>query len=87
MTNRNLWETKLGENYTFLNNIGEVIQAIKDGKLNLNFQIKDRFTPGNNVDNYLEQVANDKNVMRLVEFIRTSKRGIYLGKSGSDSEE
>ena len=34
-----------------------------------------------------EEFANDKNVLRLVEFIRTSKRGIYLGKSGSDSEE
>ena len=41
-----------------------------------------------NVANSLEeQFANDKNVMRLVEFIRTSKRGIYLGKSGSDSCE
>ena len=41
-----------------------------------------------NVANSLEEeFANDKNVMRLVEFIRTSKRGIYLGKSGSDSEE
>ena len=41
-----------------------------------------------NVANSLEeQFANDKNVMRLVEFIRTTKRGIYLGKSGSDSEE
>ena len=41
-----------------------------------------------NVANSLEeQFANDKNVMRLVEFIRTTKRGIYLGKSGSDREE
>ena len=41
-----------------------------------------------NVANSLEEeFANDKNVMRLVEFIRTTKRGIYLGKSGSDSEE
>ena len=41
-----------------------------------------------NVANTLEEeFANDKNVLRLVEFIRTSKRGIYLGKSGSDSEE
>ncbi len=41
-----------------------------------------------NVANSLEeQFANDKNIMRLVEFIRTSKRGIYLGRFGSDSEE
>ena len=28
-----------------------------------------------------EQFANDKNVLRLAEFIKTTKRGIYLGKS------
>lgn len=29
---------------------------------------------------------NDKNVMRIVEFIRTSKRGIYLGKCTTEAE-
>ena len=41
-----------------------------------------------NVANSLEEeFANDKNVMRLVEFIRTTKRGIYLGKSDSANSE
>ena len=39
-----------------------------------------------NVANMLEEeFGNDKNIIRLVEFIRTTKRGIYLGKSDSAS--
>ena len=30
-----------------------------------------------------EQYPNDKNVLRLAEFIKTSKRGIYLGKDNT----
>ncbi|MBQ4123705.1 acyl-ACP--UDP-N-acetylglucosamine O-acyltransferase [bacterium] len=41
-----------------------------------------------NVANKLEEeYPNDKNIIRLVEFIRTSKRGIYLGRYGSSSGE
>ena len=52
--------------------------------------IQSKTTTMTNVANILEeQYANDKNIVRLVEFIRASKRGIYLGKSSSsaDSEE
>ena len=39
-----------------------------------------------NVANMLEEeYPNDKNVLRLVEFIRTSKRGIYLGRYGASA--
>ena len=50
--------------------------------------IQSKTTTMTNVANILEeQYANDKNIVRLVEFIRASKRGIYLGKSSSDSCE
>ena len=50
--------------------------------------IQSKKTTMTNVANMLEEeYPNDKNIIRLVEFIRTSKRGIYLGKSGSDSCE
>ena len=36
---------------------------------------------------HLEELyPNDKNVLRIVEFIRTSKRGIYLGKATTEAE-
>lgn len=39
------------------------------------------------VANHLEQeFSNDKNVLRIVEFIRTSKRGIYLRKDSCMTE-
>ena len=50
--------------------------------------IQSKKTTMTNVANMLEEeYQNDKNVLRLVEFIRASKRGIYLGKSSSDSCE
>ena len=51
-------------------------------------QIQAKKTTLTNVANNLEEeFANDKNVMRLVEFIRTTKRGIYLGKIDSANSE
>jgi len=48
--------------------------------------IQARKTTLTNVANQLEEeYQNDKNIMRLVEFIRTSKRGIYLGRFGESS--
>ena len=39
------------------------------------------------VANHLEeQFSDDKNVLRIVEFIRTTKRGIYLRKDSCMSE-
>ena len=50
--------------------------------------IQSRTSTLTNVANMLEEeYPNDKNIIRLVEFIRTSKRGIYLGKSASGSCE
>lgn len=34
-----------------------------------------------------EQYPEDKNILRLVEFIRTSKRGIYLSRQSNDNDE
>lgn len=49
--------------------------------------IQSKTTTMTNVANILEeQYANDKNIVRLVEFIRASKRGIYLGKSSSSTD-
>ena len=48
--------------------------------------IQSRTTTLTNVANMLEEeYPNDKNIIRLVEFIRTSKRGIYLGRYGSSA--
>ena len=50
--------------------------------------IQARTTTLTNVAKQLEEkYADDENVMRLVEFIRTSKRGIYLGKNGTSSTD
>lgn len=46
--------------------------------------IQARTTTMTNVAKQLEETyPNDKNILRLVEFIRTSKRGIYLGRMNS----
>ena len=34
-----------------------------------------------------EKYADDKNVMRIVEFIKGSKRGIYLGRKDTTTDE
>ncbi|MGM9994230.1 MAG: acyl-ACP--UDP-N-acetylglucosamine O-acyltransferase [Candidatus Avigastranaerophilus sp.] len=39
------------------------------------------------VDILEEQYPEDKNILRLVEFIRTSKRGIYLSRQSNDNDE
>ena len=44
-------------------------------------------TMSNVVKELEEKFADDENVMRLVEFIKTSKRGIYLGKNGASSTD
>ena len=58
----NLWDLELKEQYTFLNNIDEVVNLIKEGKIT-KFQVKDKYTPGETTNNSLDANALKDNII------------------------
>ena len=60
MNTKNLWELKIIEKYTPLNTTQEILNAIKEGLL-LNFELKDKFIPGEEINNALDNFASKNN--------------------------
>ena len=59
----NLWECKLKDNYTFTNDIEEVIRQIKNKIIFPNFYIKETFYPSNDITSMLDSIANKNNII------------------------
>ena len=57
---KNFWNLQIIEKYTPLNTIEEVLKEIKDGHL-FNFELKDTFTPGEEITNVFDNVASKNN--------------------------
>lgn len=56
-----LWESN--DKFTFLNNIEEVIDAIKNNKLKMCFDLKDKFIPGEEITSMFDNYASKRNCL------------------------
>ena len=56
-----LWESN--DKFTFLNNIEEVIDAIKNNKLSMCFDLKDKFIPGEEITSMYDNYASKRNCL------------------------
>ena len=60
---KNLWELKIKDEYIFASTIEEVLQLIKENKLTLDYTVKDKYIPGENATNSLDNIALKNNII------------------------
>ena len=63
MKERNLWENELGKNFTYINDINELLQKIESDEFSYNFDVKTTFTPDDEPFQRMDAIAKERQII------------------------